>query len=508
MQPGPADARPEPCIYDGSLTELLQREGVAGILDQLIVWLENAALDRLIDPEQGWEPVRRDWLDDTIIADIRNVRSLVNREGGFAYLPFMYCSYPTSQGIHAVHGELGNERMVVNTKNVSDLFTDRLISRETNLRYGKTLALIAWPGKLPSGKPFTTGRYQPETVTNLGQLLARAETYGCLKALNDGLQWLEQSLSGNTARYPVPLVVILLARRPFHLIRDDSDLGICPYITTVEAPALFRDGESALVRPAGHRHAISIPLLRRMSGVSDMGRREWVQLGCGSLGSKIALHLARSGMAPYTVVDKSGLSPHNAARHALIPNSGEMQMMWMTHKAGALADAMRGFGQTADACVEDIVLASMDKTRRRRVFPKGAFTAVNSTASLTVREALAAANIPGIPRIIETTLCAEGKVGFLSVEGPERNPNTGDLISEAYAMMRENGALRESVFADTDHLRRQEIGDGCGSTTMVMSDARLSMLAAAMAKTISRFYTDGLPQDTGQVMLGWSAKMA
>lgn len=506
MQPGPADSPPEPCIYDGSLTELLQREGIAGILDQLIVWLENAALDRLINPEQGWEHVRRDWLDDTIIADVRNVRALVNREGGFAYLPFVYCSYPTSHGIQAVHGELGNERMAVSTKNVAGIFTERLISRETNLRYGTTLALIAWPGKLPSGRPFTTGTYQPETVTNLAQLLARAETYGCLKALNDGLQWLEKSLAGKTAGYPVPLAVILLARRPFHLIRDVSDLEICPYITTVGAPSLFRDGERALVRPAGHRHAISISLLRRMSGVSDMGRREWVQLGCGSLGSKIALHLARSGMAPSTVVDKSGLSPHNSARHALIPNSGEMQITWLTHKAGALADALRGFGQTADPCVEDIVQASMDKTLKRRVFPKGVLTAVNSTASLTVREALAATNLPGIPRIIETTLYAEGKVGFLSVEGPERNPNTGDLISETYAVMRENRALRESVFADTDHLRRQEIGDGCGSTTMVMSDARLSMYAAAMAETISRFYIDGLPQNAGQVMLGLVGK--
>lgn len=502
LYPGSADAPPEPCIFDGSLDELLQREGLSGLLNQLVAWLENAALDRLIDPEQGWEPTRRDRLEDTVVADASHVRTLVNREGGFAYLPFAYCRYQSALGIDAVHGELLKERVTVKSITITDQFWESQYSRESKLRCGKTLALVVWPGKLPSGKPFISGTYHPETVTNLGQLYERARTYGCEKALREGHQWLGSCLAGSTTKYPIPLAVVLIARRPFHLIRDDSDLELCPYITTIKAPTMFPDGERSSVRPAGHRHAISVSLLRRMSGIANVLRREWVLLGCGSLGSKIALHLARSGMAPAKVVDRTGLSPHNAARHAMIPNAGEMQTTWMADKAGALSVAIRGFGQDAEACVEDVVLASLDKVRRRRIFQKGVFAVVNSTASLTVREALAVTNSDESPRIIETTLYAEGKVGFLSVEGPGRNPNTGDLITEAYAAMREDGAVKELVFADVDHLRRQEIGDGCGSTTMVMSDARLSMFGAAMAEAISRLYAAGLPQDTGQIMIG------
>ena len=502
LNPGSADTPPEPCIYDGSLDELLQREGLSGLLNQLVAWLENAAIDRLIDPEQGWEPARRDSLEDTIVADAGHVRALVNREGGFAYLPFVYCRYQSVPGIDDVHGELINERVTVKANTIADWFMESLYSRESKLRCGRTLALVVWPGKLPSGKPCISGTYQPETVTTLGQLYERAQTYGCEKALREGLQWLESCLAGLAAKYPGPLAILLIARRPFHLLRDDIDLELCPYITMIEAPTMFRDGERSSVRPAGHRHAISVSLLRRMSGVADVLRREWVLLGCGSLGSKIALHLARSGMAPAKVVDRSGLSPHNAARHALIPNAGEMQVTWMTHKAGALSAAIRGFGQDAEACVEDVVLASLYKVRRRRVFRKDALAMVNSTASLTVREALAATSPDESLRIIETTLYAEGKVGFLSVEGPGRNPNTGDLITEAYAAMREDAAVKQLVFADVDHLRRQEIGDGCGSTTMVMSDARLSMFGAAMAEAISRLYVAGLPQDTGKLMIG------
>ena len=52
MQPWVTDGRPVPCIYDGDSAELLHREGLAGILNQTSLWLDNAALGRLIDPEQ------------------------------------------------------------------------------------------------------------------------------------------------------------------------------------------------------------------------------------------------------------------------------------------------------------------------------------------------------------------------------------------------------------------------------------------------------------------------
>lgn len=53
MQPWVTDERPVPCIYDGSLTDLFYQEGMVGIVNQTAVWLERAALETLIDPNQG-----------------------------------------------------------------------------------------------------------------------------------------------------------------------------------------------------------------------------------------------------------------------------------------------------------------------------------------------------------------------------------------------------------------------------------------------------------------------
>jgi len=202
------------------------------------------------------------------------------------------------------------------------------------------------------------------------------------------------------------------------------------------------------------------------------------------------------------VIDRADLSPHNAARHGLTPASGPMQLPWMGSKAKALADAIEGLRQQADAIARDVIDIVCDKERLRRVLKRKAWAVVNSTASMSVREALGSVTAEArIPRVIETSIFAKGALGLLSIEGPGRNPDTLDLIAEVYALAREDEWLRKVMFGSDDSLTRQPIGEGCGSATMVMPDARISMFAAPMAETISRLQSTCLP-DCGRILLG------
>jgi hypothetical protein len=507
MNPGPPHERPVPCIYDGSLVELLQQQGLAGLLNQLVLWLENAALCCLIDPRHGWKPVRRDSLDDFIVAEAAHLRSLVTRQEGHAVLRFDYLHYPLGEGT-AFHGEVGRDLLKVNARTVGDLFGEGSLGGEHRAAVGRALAIFVWPGKLPSGHPVVADSYEPETVFDMASLMGRAASYGCAVPLRTALNWLERCLSTYTTNGLCPIAIVLCARRPFHIIGSDSVLELCPYLVEIGAPQLLPDGERTRVRPAGHRHAIAAPLLRSMSGGEATEQTpHWIQLGAGSLGSKIAVHLARAGRAPRTVIDRASLSPHNSARHALVPSPGSMQMTWMGAKATALVDAIKGLGQAADAHIEDIIEVTRDAAHARRLLPKKSWVIVNSTASLAAREALA--SVPAgivIPRVIETSLFAEGRVGLMSIEGPKRNPNTGDLITEAYALMRDDDAVSGLVFIGSDALRRQAIGEGCGSATMVLSDARISMLAAPMAEALAALQRSGLPSSAGRILLGTITK--
>jgi hypothetical protein len=503
--PGGPATRPRPCLFDGDLTELLQQRGIAAILNQLVQWLERAALGRLIDPAQGWEPVRRDNLADFIVADGGALRELVSRKEGHATFVLEYAALMDASGADMLHGEVCAERVAFNPKTVADkLFSYIPPKAGERWRIGRSVAIVAWPGRYPSGEPIITDRNQPETVTDIGSLKARAADYGCTAALNSVLNWLGNCVSKWRMAGTAPIAVILAARRPCSLIGSNSPIELCPYIVDVGAPKLLPEGDQTPVRAAGHRQAITPSLLRQLSDDHDnnLEKIAWIQLGCGSLGSKIALHLARAGRAPSIVIDRSYLSPHNAARHALVPRPGGMQASWLGDKAAALAEAIKGLGQDAEPVVGDVALITRDKARAGKALPKKAWAIVNATVSLTVREALG--SIPDgieISRVIETILFAAGRLGVVTVEGPRRNPDSLDLMAETYSVAREQDPLRALMFAEGAGLTRQSIGEGCGSATMPLSDARVSMFAAPMAEIVAGMQRESLPEGGGCIQI-------
>lgn len=501
VQPGSPGDPPVPCIYDGPLRELMAHEGFAGVLNQLTLWLDKAALGRLMDPAQGWEPVRRDSLFDNLVASGADLRGIVTSGGGHAFLEFCYLRFDLSSlgGQYAYRG-LVRERIAANPANVVKQFESKRVPKGAVT--GSSVAVLVWPRERRRGQPVVADRYLPETVGDFRSLQERASLYGCEEPLNSAFGLLDHCLEGKGSERTVPVAVVLCARRPFPLINSTSKLELCCYIVeTGPGPAMSRN-DATVVRPAAHEERIAVPLLRRMSHGADEDYviAPWVQLGCGSLGSKIALHLAREGQSPAAVVDRAYLGPHHAARHGLIPSDGTP--FWLDSKAGALAQAIQGLGQKTTAHKCDVIALTRDTDQARRVFPRGAAMLVNATASLSVREALASApERVMVPRVIETSLYAGGSVGLLTVEGANRNPNTGDLIARAYELMREDPTLAEKVYGGNGSLRRLTTGDGCGTTTMVMSDARLSLMAAAMAEAVSVMQRRGLP-DAGRILLG------
>ncbi|HWO93129.1 MAG TPA: thiamine biosynthesis protein ThiF, partial [Dehalococcoidia bacterium] len=317
IQPWLEEGRPVPCIFDGPVSELIHHEGLQGVLNQTAVWLDRAALGQLIDPAQGWEPVRRDELDDYLLADAGFLRSQVGRDAGYKFFDLHYIRL--TKGTQSfVHGEiLETQPNLRSDQGRTAIVPEQAVGDSGRVSAGRSVALVVWPGRLPSGKPVVVDTYMPDTVTNLDELVARAREYGCGEALQSGLSWLRASVRGRRDDGPFAMAIVVVARRPFNLIGTDSPLEICPYVTDISVPAVFERGGSTVIRPAGHRDRIAPELLRRLAGQGQTEPRAWTLLGCGSLGSKIAMHLARSGAAPSVVVDSRSMSPHNAARHAL-----------------------------------------------------------------------------------------------------------------------------------------------------------------------------------------------
>lgn len=502
MQPWLTGGRPVPCIYDGDPAELLHREGLAGVLNQTVVWLERAALGALIDPTQGWEPVRRDAFEDYLVADADGLRRLVNRGGGYGFLEFTYLKHAANDRPGFVHGQISASTVRLTPKSVPNLFREMSVRRDSPLRHGKSLALAVWPGKHPSGELIVNNVYLPETVRDVDDLKKRAALYNCAKELDTALGLLKQRVSVYREAGPFTLAIILLARRPFDVIGSESPIELCPYVVDICSPGLFADSGATAVRPAAHHHSISRPLLARMTGGAvNLERPRWTLVGAGSLGSKLALHLARAGNGPEVVLDKSSMTPHNAARHALVPVTGDMQLLGMDAKARVLCEALRGLDHEATPLAADVVAVLTSRRNSHRLGSERSWAVVNSTASLVVREAIAATRRMPV-RVIETLLFTGGLAGLVTTEGPGRNPNTTDLMAEFYTLLREDAVLARIIFGSDDNVSRRSIGQGCGSLTMAMSDGRLSLFAAGMSEYLLARQRDGLPHDGGEILIG------
>ena len=489
LQPRPADQPPEPCLTNGAPTELLRSRGIHGLLEQLVLWLERAALVELIAPQQGWEPTRRDQIDDFVVFDADLLRALPKRRPGTqAYTASCFTRELKSARHHAI---------VAHTTMTP--LRESLVTDLTKNGGGSTLCIVAWSGNLPSGAPFVAEQYEPETVTSIATLHARANRLGSGEFLASTLGLLQSRLHGLKIKKPIPVAIVLMARRPCDVIGSNSPWELIPYVVEVSGGDDLGSTSSKPVRVAMHRHAINPELLQRATGDgSSEAPKPWTLLGCGSVGSKIALHMTRAGRAPTHVVDKSWITPHNYARHALIPHTPHDAVMLMP-KAYLLAAAISSFGQSATPHDADLATDIAALPAGVLADDNAAFV-VNATASLSTRDAIELARPSRRVRTIDACLFAEGRIGYLAVEGADANPSATDLTVEAYWHFMDDPALAALAF--DNELQSIAIGQGCSSLTMPMSDARLSSLVAPMSERIATWHRAGLPRDAGTLLIG------
>jgi len=479
----PFSIPPRPCLVDGDQDEFflqfgLVDYGVFHLVDQMAIWLRKAALSALIDDEQGWEPMMRRDFRDVVELDADQVLSLVDNQGGWAVWRSHYFRLGDKESWLGGGSETWLSSDVERTplKHKDDkTFTARTL--RSDLRSGHTVVAVIWPDKNKDGSPFVHRTYRPEDVETLHQLRARAEEFGCARGLNAFISNLERSFSGWHLDSPIPVGVVLCARRPVQLIGTSSDIELLPYVVEIRASSgrrsLFTQGDEEPVSPAMHYQSLSAPLLRSLSGSPE--RPALVMLGCGSVGSKLTLHAARSGQEIICVSDRSILRPHNMARHALGPSHIP------TNKAVSLAKELERFGLKPDVHKGDLGLDLLDKNISKGLLPKRAGAIVNTTASLSVREALIKAAHPRYrTRFFEAALFGRGRGAFLLADGPQHNPSLADVMAEMYATI---GGTRAGklLFDPAEGLAEIQIGQGCGSHTMQMSDARLSAMTASLA---------------------------
>lgn len=459
-------------------------------MNQLSEWLGKAAIDDLIDPTQGWEPIRRDDTFGWIVYDLSELRAMIKDKSGALVFQCRFWEQKGRKGqVYFVGG--------IDPQKLQEI-SPWLIKNSFGLEQGtwgnsnRSLMIFAWSDSVKIAE-----QYLPESICSLHELYDRSKAFGCYELLRDAFASLGWAIKEASLDMPVfRIFVILCARRSSVLIGDESSLELIPYavechIDDTDIPfieAALRIRKASPVFPMGNRHKISNRLLRQMSGGTDsMENGTIVHIGCGSVGSKIAVHLARSGIGPFNLIDNAAFSPHNIARHALIPVSEIPGQP----KASLLAKQIRFFRTNAEPYVEDITSLCLRQDRITEIFPDDTRLIVETTGSIAVRELLVdlpAGKLPG--RLMHAALYQSGKIGLMAFEGLNRNPNVCDLVVRFRDIGIDNDDIGSIFQASSDSINRQNVGLGCGSHTMVMPDTRISLYAAAMAERARQVLKD------------------
>lgn len=211
-----------------------------------------------------------------------------------------------------------------------------------------------------------------------------------------------------------------------------------------------------------------------ISGQSAPDMRRCVLVGAGSLGSQLAVTLAREGRFQWTVIDHDSLMPHNLARHALYPvDVGRPKVVGLALRLQALLDEPVAFFQANALHPPEERKADIDAAMA------AAEIIIDASASVAVSR-----HISDLPRTGARRLSVffnpAGTAVVLLAEGCDPAIGLRDLEAQYHRLIQTNASL-------TDHLRAEEgvrYSGSCRAATNRIPATRAALMSAIAAQAI------------------------
>lgn len=211
-----------------------------------------------------------------------------------------------------------------------------------------------------------------------------------------------------------------------------------------------------------------------ISGQAQPDARRCVLIGAGSLGSQLAVNLAREGRFQWTIVDHDHLMPHNLARHALYPiDVGRPKVVGLAHRVGALLDEPATWFHANILKPPEAVEANFDSAMM------AAEIIVDASASVAVSR-----HVSDLPRPGARRLCVffnpAGTAVVLLAEGRDPSVTLRDLEAQYHRVIQTDPHL-------VDHLRAEagvRYSGSCRAATNRIPASRAALMSAIASQAI------------------------
>jgi len=478
------------CLHRGSLDTWFAEHTLEDLVQRVRFWLRDAARNRLIPHGDAFEPTH--FIDQfgqlifepDLFREIISSANIASTNGGSRLIAYELLDQDAKAAV-AVDGyaaravAVPSDEDAIKHLQVAELLNELASKEEYKKLFKKRLfGLLVWapPASISSS-------YFGELPSSLEELFSWGDDLSLpiREAMTSYLSGGYQLLGG------VPVTVAI--RRPKPLIGSSSNLELLTFLVLATGDHWPKDGNwdlAAEVNVADHRTPLTQSFARSLSShPEDYQMAPLILLGCGSLGSRIATHLARSGQTAMTLVDHAKLSPHHMVRHTL----GGRYIG--RAKAEALRDELKEFfpEDTLDQLTA-IEGSAFDLVKGDKVPQLQAHRyLLDATASSQVLNLLIEEPLPPGLKVVRAEIGHHGRLGIMSIEGDQRNPRLDDLQASLFHTAFEDTAVaRWLISVETSRsgsvgsgLEDVQIGLSCSSATMRLSDENVALHGAVMS---------------------------
>lgn len=285
---------------------------------------------------------------------------------------------------------------------------------------------------------------------------------------------LEQEISNNNRSLYLGIAVTVGIKRPHNIIGFSGDIEFLNFVLVL--PEGFSNSNpipgDATVFFASHSQPLTAQKAKDISGFYGNMPGLSLVAGCGALGSRVVLHLQKSGTGSFFLYDPDRLAPHNFVRHPLSAK------YLNRNKASALAEEGRriipelaSFGINVEATEEAFKLFGS-------LIPEWI---LDFTASTSFGHVLTKGAVNPSTKVARALISDFGNLGLMYIEGKGRNPRIDDLEVSVYDAAMNSTNLASWLKREAGLPEKTSsvyTGIGCASETTVLADDILALHAS------------------------------
>ncbi|MBN9300137.1 MAG: Mov34/MPN/PAD-1 family protein [Filimonas sp.] len=483
------EARPPAfCLVRGNPHEWYQGKRLKDVVIRAANWLSDGAAGELSVDGNQFEPLRLDGYNGRLTYDYEELVQLVQQERGegSSHALCLFEQLSQNNGGHwqfykrVQGGDDITEALLKMAEEVKEDGSPKVVRR---------FGLVTW-----STDGIAYKNYNADLPTNWGEFKTYCSKFGIEV---DELDVVMASLAFRL--FSGSILVVVGIQRPFPLIGLPGDIEFANFHLKIDKADIvderLRDETKVMFKK--HEQLLTPGQARRISGFAATGLTgHSLFVGLGAIGSRVALHLAKSGSVNFSYADEDSLAPHNFPRHVLGPHYTGM------NKSVALVEELNEL-YPGGASIVDGAKALDYGISRSTLENKSYESIMDFTASPRFMRELVQANMQGEPRIVKGYVSDFGNLGILLFEGRGRNPRVDDLQAALYASARnvpELSAWLRREMAATVQAADVVIGVGCHSETTILSEDKIAIHAGLFSGAVKMETADDQPAE-GRIYL-------